>query len=141
MIIRVEPREFFMATVYLIFTREQPDPEDDEVRRYLAEHQLEPKRCFDGTYQERPCHIWQFGGCYLGTHLDRIADIQRRYLEAELLAQEIRRLLADGADATAPLTAAALTAERFQEVVGRLVEEFHRRSSASASRSFWQALS
>jgi hypothetical protein len=105
--------------VYVIFNREQPEPEDDEVRRDLAEHQLEPKRRFDGTDQERPCHIWPFGGCYLGTHLDRIADIQRRYLEAELLAQEIQRLLADGADTQGSLTATlpAVVRQRFQELL------------------------
>jgi hypothetical protein len=129
MIIHVEPREFFMSTVYLIFHRDRPDPEDDEIRRYLEAHQLEPKRCFDGTYQERPCHIWQFGGCYLGRHLDGLVDIQRRYLEAELLAHEIPRLLADEADATAPQPVAGLPPERFQELVGRLVQEFHRESS------------
>jgi hypothetical protein len=88
-ILRVEPKEFFMSTVYLIFDRQQPEPEDEEVRRYLAERQLEPKRAFEAPYQERDCLIWQFGGCYLGRHLDMIADIQRRYIEAEMLAHEI----------------------------------------------------
>jgi hypothetical protein len=132
MIIRVEPREFFMSTVYLIFNREQPEPEDDEINRYLAEHQLDPKRRFEATSEERPCQVWQFGGCYLGTHLERIIDIQRRYLEAEMLAQELPRLLMEGTDAAAQQTMAALPAERFQELVGRLVEEFHRESSFGA---------
>ena len=132
MILRVEPREFFMSTVYLIFNREQPEPEDDEIRRYLAAHQLEPRRSFDETYQERPCQVWQFGGCYLGRHLDSIADIQRRHLEAEILTQEIPRLLTDGADPAAQQIMAALPAERFQQLVGRLVEEFRRESSFGA---------
>jgi hypothetical protein len=132
MIIRVEPRDFFMSTVFLIFNQEQPESEDDDIKRYVAEQQLEPKRRFEGTYEERPCEVWQFGGCYLGKHLDNIADIQRRHLEAEILAQEIARLLADGADPTAPQAAATLPAERFQELVGRLVEEFHRESSFGA---------
>ena len=37
MIIRVEPKDFFMSTIFLIFTRAQPDPEDADVKRYLAE--------------------------------------------------------------------------------------------------------
>jgi hypothetical protein len=132
MILRVEPREFFMSTVYLIFNREQPEPEDDEIRRYLAAHQLEPRRSFDDIYQERPCQVWQFGGCYLGQHLDGIVAIQRRHLEAEMLAQEIPRLLMDGADPTAQQAMAALPAGRFQELVGRLVEEFRCESSFGA---------
>src|SRR5919108_6319923 len=132
MIIRVEPREFFMSTVFFIFNQEQPEPEDDEIKRYVAEHQLEPKRRFEGTHQERPCQVWQFGGCYLGKHLDSIADIQRRHLEAEMLAQEIPRLLMDGADPAAQQRTTALPVERFQELVGRLVEEFRRESSFGA---------
>jgi hypothetical protein len=56
----------------------------------------------------------------------------RLYLEAELLAQESPRLPAGGADATAPLTAAALAGEQFQELVGRLAEEYRRESSFGA---------
>ena len=34
MIIRVEPKDFFMSTIFLIFTQGQPDPEDAEVKRF-----------------------------------------------------------------------------------------------------------
>jgi hypothetical protein len=69
-----------MSTIFLIFNQEQPEPEDDEVKRYLAERALEPKRTFEAPYQERDCLVWQFGGCYLGRHLDMIGDIQKKYL-------------------------------------------------------------
>jgi hypothetical protein len=93
MIIRVEPKDFFMSTILLLFDRAHPDPEDEEVKRYLAERDLEPKRTFDDASQEQYGIVWQFGGCYLGRHLDAIADIQKPYLEAEMLADEIPRLL------------------------------------------------
>jgi hypothetical protein len=118
-----------MSTIFLIFTRQQPDPEDEEVKRYLSEHALEPRRAFDTSYQERDCTVWQFGGCYLGHHLNAISDIQRHYLEAEVLAEEISRLLKDGADIEVRETVEQLPEARLQEVVGALAEEFHRESS------------
>jgi hypothetical protein len=129
MVIRVEPRDFFMSTVFLIFTRHQPDPEDDEVKHYLAEHALEPRRAFDTAYQERDCTIWQFGGCYLGQHLKAISDIQGTYLEAEILAEEVSRLLKEGADAGVREVVEQLPDARLQELVNALVQEFHQESS------------
>ncbi len=129
MIIKVEPKEFFMSTVYLIFNQEQGEPEDEEVKRYLAERQLEPKREFATTYQELPCQVWQFGGCYLGKHLEMIADIQTKYIEAEILAHEIPRLLKEGPDAEAQQAAEGLPDVRLQELVGILVTEYHQESS------------
>ncbi len=129
MIIRVEPKDFFMSTVLLIFDREQPDPEDEEVKRYLAERSLEPRRTFDTAYQERDCLIWQFGGCYLGGHLQAIADIQRTYLEEEMLAHEIARLLKESAAVETQEAVDQLPDTRLQELVGTLVKEFHQESS------------
>jgi hypothetical protein len=129
MIIRVEPKDFFMSTIFLIFDREKPDPEDEEAKRYLVERALEPRRTFDAPYQERDCVVWQFGGCYLGGHLNAIADIQQKYLEKEVLAAEIPRLLK--ADANAELREAAeqLPEATFQALVDALVKEFHQASS------------
>lgn len=129
MIIRVEPKEFFMSTIYLIFDRQRSEPEDEEVKRYLAERQLEPKRTFETTYQERDSQVWQFGGCYLGKHLDVIVDIQRKHLEEEMLAHEIPRLLKEGEDVEVHRAVGELSACRMQELVHMLVEEFHRESS------------
>jgi hypothetical protein len=41
MIIRIEPKDFFMSTILLLFDQGHPDPEDEEVKRYLAERALE----------------------------------------------------------------------------------------------------
>jgi len=129
MIIRVEPKDFFMSTVLLLFDREHPDPEDDEVRRYLAERALEPRRTFDATSQEHYNLVWQFGGCYLGRHLDAIADIQKKYLEVEMLADEIPRLLTADAELEMQETMNQLPDARRQELVDALVKEFHREST------------
>jgi hypothetical protein len=129
MIIRVEPKDFFMSTVFLIFHREQPDPEDEEVKRYLAECALEPRRAFDTAYQERDCRVWQYGGCYLGRHLNTIADIQKKYLEEELLVDEIPRLLREGTDVEIQEATEKLPKALFQELVVTLAKEFHLESS------------
>ena len=129
MIIKVEPKEFFMSTVYLIFHQERGEPEDEEVKRYLAERQLEPKREFATTYEEQPCQVWQFGGCYLGNHLQMLAEIQKKYIEAEILADEIPRLLKEGPDAQAQQVAGELSEARLQELVGLLVKEYHQEAS------------
>jgi hypothetical protein len=129
MIIRVEPKDFFMSTILLLFDREHPDPEDEEVQRYLSERALEPKRTFDTTAQEHYNFVWQFGGCYLGRHLDAIADIQKRYLEAEMLADEIPRLLTTDAGVEMQEAMHQLPDARRQELVEALVKEFHREST------------
>src|SRR5919108_3104693 len=129
MIIRVEPKDFFMSTVLLIFDQEQPDPEDEVAKRYLAERGLEPKRTFHTDVQERDYVVWQFGGCYLGRHLDAIADIQKKYLEAEMLAEELPRLLKADAEVAVREAIDHLPDVRFQELVDTLVKEFHQESS------------
>ena len=129
MIIRVEPKDFFMSTILLIFDREQPDPEDEEVKGYLTERSLEPRRTFETAYQERDCLVWQFGGCYLGGHLNTIADIQRKYLEEEMLAHEMPRLLKASAPVEIQEAVDQLPDARLQELVGSLVKEFHQESA------------
>ena len=129
MIIRVEPKDFFMSTILLLFDREHPDPEDEEVKRYLAERDLEPKRTFDTASQEQYGVVWQFGGCYLGRHLDAIADIQKKYLEAEMLADEIPRLLKADAEVAMQEAVDQLPDARLQELVDTLVKEFHQEST------------
>ena len=89
MFIKVEPADFFMYRVILIFDLEKPDSEDQDVRGYLAEEELEPRYQSMGELDERQCEFMQFGGCYLGKHLDSISRIQRNAVEIELLTAEI----------------------------------------------------
>src|SRR5262245_52308872 len=120
MIIRVDPKDFFKSTILLLFDREHPDPEDQEVKRYLAERDLQPKRTLDAASQEQYSVIWQFGGCYLGRHLDAIADIQKKYLEAEMLADEIPRLLRADTEVEMQEAVDQLPDARRQELVDTL---------------------
>jgi hypothetical protein len=129
MIIRVEPKDFFMSTILLLFDQVHPDPEDEEVKRYLVERGLEPRRTFDSASQEQYGVVWQFGGCYLGRHLDAIADIQKRYLEAEMLADEIPRLLKAETEVEMQETVDRLPDATRQVLVDTLVKEFHQDSS------------
>ena len=94
MYITVEPAGLMMHTVKLVFDPSDPAAEDQQVRDYLTEHELEPRyRWFaeiEGL-EGRECEIMQFGGCYLGRNLQNIGHIQRRVVEEELLTAEIQR--------------------------------------------------
>ena len=54
-----------MYTVKLIFDLEKPDSEDQEVRDYLDQRELEPRYLSTADLDGRQCQIMQFGGCYL----------------------------------------------------------------------------
>lgn len=93
MFIKVEPAGFFMYTVQLIFDPASPDSEDQEVRNYLADHDLEPRYRYEIEEGGRPCEVLQFGGCYLGRHLQNVGQIQRHAVEAELVTAEVEAQL------------------------------------------------
>ncbi len=124
MFIKVEPADFFMYRVNLIFDTETPDSEDQEVRDYLVQNELEPKYRNTGEYEGRQCELMLFGGCYLGRHLQSIGQIQRNAVEVEVLTAEIERHLQSVEGAPRP------DAEELgQEAMARLVQEFHHESS------------
>ena len=120
MFIKVEEAGFFMYTVKLIYDLEKPDPEDQQVRDYLVENELEPKYQGTGQYEGSNCELMQFGGCYLGKHLEKIGAIQRHAVETEILTEEIQKHLKFA-------FSNGLSADDGQreEVVSRLVQEFH----------------
>ena len=128
MFVQVEPVDFFMYTVKLIFDLESPDSEDQEVRDYLDERELEPRYLSTADLDGRQCQIMQFGGCYLGRrYLDEIAQIQRRAVEVEVLTDEIRKHLDSGDQGSAQATG--------ETVMAALVEEFHQESSFQAAEN------
>ena len=124
MFINVEPAEFFMYRVKLIFDLEQPDSEDQQVRDYMTENELEPRYLFNQELDERQCEVMQFGGCYLGRHLDNIGKIQRNAVEVELLTAEIEAHLNASTTEDPPLLE-----EQRQGTIANLVEEFHHDSA------------
>ena len=89
MFIKIEPAGFFMHTVKLIFDLDNPDSEDVEVRDYLAKHELEPRYRWDDKLEDDKAEVIQFGGCYLGNHLQDIGQIQRKAVEIELLIEAL----------------------------------------------------
>ena len=128
MYIKVEPAGFFMHTVKLIFDLDCPNPEDGPVREYLAEHQLEPRYRWDNELEGNRGEVLQFGGCYMGNHLQGIGQIQRNAVEVELLTAEISRHLDSVLDGQPDLPA-RLTEEGRQAAICALVSEFQRESS------------
>ena len=78
-----------MHTVKLIFDLDNPDSEDVEVRDYLAKHELEPRYRWDDKLDDDKAEVIQFGGCYLGNHLQDIGQIQRKAVEVELLIEAL----------------------------------------------------
>jgi len=123
MFIKVEPAEFFMYRVIMIFDLENPNSEDPDAREYMTAHELEPKYQRVGDFEGSNSEFMQFGGCYLGKHLNKIAAIQRSHVEVELLTAEIDRLLLE------PGHAVAIPEERREEAVRELVLSFHLDSS------------
>ena len=124
MLIKVEPAGFFMYTVQMVFDVEQPDSEDLAIRDYLAEYELEPRYKWNSEDEGRNCQWLQFGGCYLGKHLQGIGQIQRKAVEVELLTEEVNRCLESGSIGTR-----FSSEEQRQSIVSALVQEFQREST------------
>ena len=119
MFIKVEPAEFFMYRVILVFDLENPNAEDQDVRDYMTEWELDPKYQHTGDFEGSNSEIMQFGGCYLGRHLGKISEIQRGHVEREIIVAEIGMLLDDEEDPV------AVPAERREETVRQLAESFY----------------
>ncbi len=119
MFIKVEPAEFFMYRVILVFDLENPNSEDHEVRDYMTEWELEPKYQRTGDFEGSNSDIMQFGGCYLGRHLGKISEIQRSHVEREIIISEIGRVLDDDEDPV------AIPDVQREDTLARLVQTFH----------------
>ena len=134
MFIKVEPAGFFMYTVQLIFDPASPDSEDQEVRDYLADHELEPRYQYQMEQDGRPCDVLQFGGCYLGRHLQSVGQIQRHAVEVELLTAQVEEHLTALAlpEGSGDEAADAL---RRKETVTAVVSELHQESAFQADEN------
>ena len=134
MFIKVEPAGFCMYTVQLIFDPARPDTEDYEVRDYLTDHELEPRYQYEIEEDGRPCDVLQFGGCYLGRHLQTVGQIQRHAVEVELLTAEVETHLSA---LELPQLADSKSGDGAtrQETVASLVSELHQESAFQADEN------
>ena len=133
--IKIEPKEFFMYAVFLAFSKERPAPEDDAIKAYLDAHELIPKAQGTDRFEDQDFEVLYFGGCYLGTHLDVIRDMQRQAVEHELLTVAIERILQE---TTAPETRrmAEKTPEpQLKALIATLAQEFHQDASFGANEA------
>ncbi len=125
MIIRIEPKDWNMHTVIMFFKEEEPHPEDADIRRYLEERHLEPRRQYTTELAGEKFEVLTYGGCYLGRHMNALADIQRAVVERELLLEVIPQLLASGSDATAAALAGDKSDIEMTTIVDALIEALH----------------
>ena len=127
--IQVEPKEFFMYSVYPAFSQDGPDPEDEAIRTYLAEHELIPKWQREDRLEDQDFEVMYFGGCYLGPHLRVIEDMQRKAVEQQMLTEEIKRALTGTTDPATRRAGDNTQIPDFRGLVATLVQEFNRESS------------
>lgn len=125
MLIRIEPKDFNMFSVYLVFNKQAPDLEDADVRRYLADHGLSPKRQWDEPWQGVDCHMMSFGGCYIQDHLKPIGEIHRRGVQQALLRRRIDRALSDRRAAKVREALATLEPAHAEKAKASLVERLN----------------
>ena len=127
--VRIEPKEFFMYSVFLAFDHNSPDAEDQEVLAYLEQHELEAKRQGKQVVDDVEYNVMQFGGCYLGKHLNNIGDMQRNSVQREMLSEAIEQVLSDSKDHVARQTADNTPEPRMKEIIAGMAQEFHDESS------------
>ena len=128
-------RDSFMYAVFLAFSKEHPNPEDEAIKAYLDAHELIPKAQGTDRFEDQECDVMYFGGCYLGKHLEVIRDMQRQAVEHQLLTVEIERILQA---TTAPETrkvAEKTPAPQMQALIANLAQEFHQDTSFGANEA------
>jgi hypothetical protein len=133
--LKIEPKAFFMYAVFLAFSKEHPDPEDEAIKAYLDAHELIPKAQGTDRFEDQEFDVMYFGGCYLGKHLDVISDMQRQAVEQELLTVAIECILQE---TTVPETRRVVDqtpASQMQALIATLVQEFHQDTSFGANEA------
>lgn len=130
MFVRVEPKDWMMYSIFLHFKQGTPDREDAEVKKYLTEHRLEPKRESTLELEGEQFDVMYFGGCYLNAfHMNAIADIQRSEVEREALVYEIPMLLKIGPSDLARTLLSTMSDSELQSAVEALAQQYHNEDS------------
>ena len=128
--IGVEPKEFFMYSIFLAFNKEHSDLEDKAVKAYLEEHELIPKAQGTDTLEGQEYDVMYFGGCYLGRHLNVISDMQRKAVEQEMLTVEVERILKETTDPATRKMADNTPGPMLRELIASLAQEAHQQESS-----------
>jgi hypothetical protein len=131
--IKIEPKEFFMYSVFLAFRQEQPDPEDDAIKTYLDTHELIPKAQGTDQIDGQAFEVLYFGGCYLGNHLQVIEDLQRQAVEQELLRVAIEQVLQETTELGTRKVADQTPEPQLKALITTLVQAFHQDASFGAN--------
>ena len=126
--IRVEPKDFFMYSVFLAFKKEGAEAEDAAVKAYLEQHELMPKMQGTDTVEGEELDVMYFGGCYLGRHLGVIEEMQRKAVEREMLAEEVEGVLRRATDPETRRASDALGVG-MGALVAAMAEDLHDESS------------
>jgi len=130
--IKIEPKEFFMYAVFLAFSKEQPDPEDDAIKAYLDAHELIPKVQGTDQIDGQACEVLYFGGCYLGNHLQVLEDMQRQAVEQDLLRVKIEHVLQALTEPGTRRMVEKTPEPELQALIANLVQGFHQDASFDA---------
>jgi hypothetical protein len=133
--IKIAPKTFFMYAVFLAFSTEQPDPEDDAIKAYLDAHELIPKVQGTDQIDGQACEVLYFGGCYLGNHLQVLEDMQRQAVEHDLLRVAIVHVLQKLTESGTRRMAEKTPEPALQALIAHLVQEFHQDASFAADEA------
>ena len=130
--IKVEPKDFFMYSIFLAFNNERPDMEDETVKKYLEERELIPKVQGKDTVDGMEHDVMYFGGCYLGRHLQTLEGMQRQAVELEMLGAKIRSTIDESSDPQTRQLAEATPEPQLQEILHNVGQAFHYETSFGA---------
>src|SRR5262249_21783726 len=119
--IKIEPKEFFMYTVFLAFSKEQPDLEDEAIKAYLDAHELIPKAQGTDRFADQDFEVLYCGGCYLGKHLEVLGDMQRQAVECERLTIAIEHVLQETTALETRRVADQMPAPQMQALIAHVV--------------------
>jgi hypothetical protein len=133
--IKIEPKEFFMYAVFLAFSKEHPDPEDEAIKAYLDAHELIPKAQGTDKFADQEFDVMYFGGCYLGKHLEVMSDMQRQAVEHQLLTVEIERILQATTTPETRRVAEKTPEPQLKALIANLAQEFHQDASFGANEA------
>lgn len=68
-VITVAPKE---QRVLMLFDQDGRSPDDEQIREYLQQHDLAPRKQYEETRDATRYDVYYFGHCYLEGHLESL---------------------------------------------------------------------